>query len=481
MDKDIEAVLAEMDRLLVQGKAEAAKDGLQAALTTATPDQAALLQEKLGLCGFLLSDMFLAGQSYWLAAQNDTVLRNQLAHLSSYLFCLHYLPQVTQQDIAQAAQLYNHAMLSQFAGMAPEPSLPARQAKGGKISIGYLSADWRSCSLANFLLPLVRDYNAEQFKVHAFALNEDYEQSRLYQAGTAIWHNLSQASTLEAAELISATGIDILVDLAGHTNGGSSLMIMAHRPAPVQISGLGWIDTTGLSTIDYYLTDQIAAPLDSQEDIFFSEQLLRLDCCQFCYTPLEPATPPKHVEHARFRYGCLGNFDKLTMEALACWQEILAANPYTELFLQDTTEYPARKSQLQSRLAQLGFPMDRVQVELASPHYLTNYDTLDLILDSFPYGGGTTTCIALSRGVPVLTLAGHSNYQRIGASILTYGGLPELVASSREEYISLACSLAHKPLQLTQLRHKALAALPRLSDARAYMARLEKLYQMILG
>ncbi len=258
------------------------------------------------------------------------------------------------------------------------------------------------------------------------------------------WRSLVGLSDEQAAETIRRDGIDVLVDLSGHT-GGNRLLAFARKPAPVQVSYLGYLGTTGLAAMDYYLTDAHADPPGLTE-AYYQEQLIRLPECGFCYWP--GAAPEVSTELPARQFGlatfaCLNNAAKLSEEVLAVWARLLTAAPGSRLLLRSAAGCQAKK-RVRGILTRQGIPTERlVFVEQTATRfdYLKLYQRVDLCLDPFPYNGVTTTCDALWMGVPVLTLAGRMGASRQGIRFLRNVGLEEWIAQTPEDYVRLATEL----------------------------------------
>jgi predicted O-linked N-acetylglucosamine transferase (SPINDLY family) len=255
--------------------------------------------------------------------------------------------------------------------------------------------------------------------------------------------------------MIRQDGIDILVDLAGHT-ADNRLLVFARKPAPVQVTYLGYGDTTGLSAIDYRLTDAYADPPGLTER-FHTEQLIRLSPAFLCYRPDDPCPevaplPASACPHITF--GCFSNLAKVTPKVIAAWAAILRWVPGSRLLVKaKALADPPTAQSLRQSLARHGIDPDRVETLLptaSSFDHLRAYGRVDIALDTFPYNGVTTTCDALWMGVPVITLAGATHVWRVGMSLLANVGLWELIAATPDAYVSTAFRLAG---DLDRLRH----------------------------
>ena len=354
---------------------------------------------------------------------------------SNVLFNRHYLPATLAED-RTAAEEYGalFADVRQFDH--------AGHGRGARLRIGYLSPDVREHVVLSFSYALMTALDPTRFAVTVYALNTEDGYTERVKASVAHFRSLARLSAEEAAHVIYRDGIDILVDLAGHT-AGRTLPILAYRPAPVQISGIGYFASTGLSAVDYFLADPILAAGDAEKG--FTEELLVLPQTHFCWQPLHAAPAPAHAPAAGrlIVFGSFNNFTKLNDKVLQTWAEILRRVPGSRLFLKtDVFSYADARAEALQRLAAAGIPLACVEAEGSSRDYLAAYSRVDIALDPFPYPGGGTTCDALYMGVPVVTLAGESLGSRFGASLLENIGAGALVTRTTEEYVERAVSLA---------------------------------------
>ena len=311
-----------------------------------------------------------------------------------------------------------------------------------RLRIGYLSPDVREHVVLSFSYALMTALDPARYEVTVYALNAEDGYTAHVRGAVAHFRNLARLSAEEAAHTIYRDGMDILVDLAGHT-AGRMLPILAYRPAPVQISGIGYFASTGLPTVDYFLADPVLAAGGAEEG--FTEELLVLPHSHFCWRPLHEVPAPAHAPAAgrTIVFGSFNNFTKLNDHVLRIWAEILRRVPESRLLLKtDVFSCADAHTEALKRIAAVGIPCDRVDAEGSSRDYLAAYNRVDIALDPFPYPGGGTTCDALYMGVPVVTLAGESLGSRFGASLLENIGAGGLVARTEKEYISLAVALA---------------------------------------
>ncbi len=432
------------------------------------------LDELYGACFHDLGDMEGVVQAYWQASSHDRFLRSQLEHFSSYLFALHYLPGLVDQELSSQHFAYNKF----FA--AVERFQHEKQPKE-KLRIGYLSPDFRDHAVGRCLWPFFKAADRTRYEVYGYTMRqtEDETTQRMRKLADG-WRCLAEIPFAQAARQIYDDQIDILVDLAGHSDGGRTLMIAAYKPAPVQLTGIGWFDTTGLSAIDYFLTDRFCAAGEQQG--LFSEALLRLPHTHLCYTPVSTALlAGKRVGETGIRFGCLNNFAKITDEMLVLWRTILQAVPGAQLLLKDTMRLPERLQQMRKRVLAAGFSAGQVEICGASERYLSAYQRVDIALDTYPYPGGITSCDALYMGTPLVTLAGTRHSTRFGLSILQNLDLTSLIADNPETYKEIAVTLARNRTRLRELQGSLRQRMQesRLMNGVGYMRDVEKMYEKI--
>jgi predicted O-linked N-acetylglucosamine transferase (SPINDLY family) len=294
------------------------------------------------------------------------------------------------------------------------------------------------------------------------------------------WRETSGLGDAALAAQIRADSIDILVDLTQHT-ANNRLLVFARKPAPVQATMLGMPGTTGLSTMDYRLTDPHLDP-PGLVDSHSTERSIPLPRCYWCYEPRDdaPAVGPLPAERRGFvTFGCLNQFAKVSRPALELWARILLSVSRVRLLVHSQ---PGRHLEAVRRMfADAGVAPDRVAFVGRVPHpeYLALYNEIDLCLDPFPYGGGISTLDALWMGVPVITLAGCTAVGRAGASILAHVGLPELIARTPEEYLAFAVAWAGDCGRLSALRSglRQRMCASGIMDGRRYAADMEFVFR----
>ena len=322
------------------------------------------------------------------------------------------------------------------------------------LRIGYVSPDFRNHAIQQFLIPLFKHHDQSAFEVFLYSSVEMPDQTtRWYHtyAGDR-FRDIRLIDDVQAAELVRTDQIDILVDLALHSVG-SRIRIFACRPAPVQISWLGYLGTTGLDTIDYRLTDSFVDPPDTNLSVY-SEKCLYLPETLWCYKALNdeievgplPAIGANHVT-----FGSQNTYRKLHHRVYSLWARVLREVAASQLFLY--AEEEARAGVL-ATFERQGVAPDRIEFggRVSRVDYLKRYQRIDIGLDTFPFNSATTTLDAAWMGVPVVTLSGNSSLQRAGFSIASNLGLPELIATTDDAFVEAAAALARDFNRLSKLR-----------------------------
>jgi predicted O-linked N-acetylglucosamine transferase (SPINDLY family) len=326
-----------------------------------------------------------------------------------------------------------------------------------RITVGFVSGDLRTHAVACFLLGFLRELRAlDHMNLVAYsnsAITDDVTLS--LQRHFHLWRDISGVSDKNAAMIIHQDKIDVLIDLSGHT-AHSRLPVFAWKPAPIQISWLGYFATTGMAEIDYVLADPWMAPPGSEQD--FVESIWRLPETRFCFTPpQEPVdvAPLPAMQSRSLTFGCFGNLTKMNDDVIAVWAKILLAVAGSRLLLKTIQlEDSLVRVDVLARFAAHGIDADRLQFEgrTSKPDYLASYAKVDIVLDTFPFPGGTTTADALWMGVPVLALAGNTFVSRQGVSLLMNARLAHWIAFDKEQFVSLAIKYATDLPMLAALR-----------------------------
>lgn len=398
---------------------------------------------------------------------------------SNYLLALNYAAGVSAEKIFREhrafARRFEQALRPLWLEHAniPDPERPLR--------VGYVSADFRRHAAANFIEPVWACRDKSRFHLIAYSnhAQPDGVTARL-KALADDWRDIAGLSDQAVADLILQDRVDILVDLSGHT-AGNRLGVFARRPAPVQATWLGYLNTTGLEAMDYRISDAYADP-PGAADALHSERLVRLPASQWCYRPFAEAavTPLPARVSGTVTFGSFNNLAKLTPPVIDLWARLLAALPAARLSLAAVPQGKARE-RLGERFAVHGVETSRLTFldRLPAERYWELFFGVDIALDPFPYNGGTTTCDALWMGLPVVTLAGERSVSRSGASLLATLGHPEWVARSPDDYVAIATALAGDVAKLAELRsglRQRMQASP-LMDEAGFTAALENAYR----
>ena len=399
---------------------------------------------------------------------------------SKALFLTNYRESGTQRQIKQHRQ-YNHLLRTEM--MFPHDVEKRR--KSHSLRIGYISPDFRQHAAAYFFAPLLRDANEADFAIYAYFTGQADHVTQRFKKMTRNWRDMAGKTPLEIARQIFNDRIDILVDLSGHSQN-NALPVLGYRPAPVQVSGIGYINTTGLAVVDYFLTDMVCCP-DRATEQKFTEKPLRLSGCHLCYCPevLRSLKPEGHDTPAKrngyVTYGCFNNFAKVTDDMLVVWRNILEGGNARLILKNKTCSIESGREIIRERFKRVGGDVDKLELRPFSPDYLTQYNDIDIALDTSPYNGGLTTCDALYMGVPVITLAGWSHGSRYGETILQAAGLPELVSNGPRTYTSKAVQLGRQLDKLNELHHELPKNLKksRLMDNKSYVMDIESKYHLI--
>lgn len=324
-----------------------------------------------------------------------------------------------------------------------------------RLRVGYVSPDFRRHSVAHFIEPVLANHDKTRVEVHCYYNHTKHDDvTRRIAACADRWIPCKGLSDEQLAERVRADGIDVLVDLAGHTID-NRLLAFARKPAPVQVTYLGYPASTGLTAMDYRLTTQEVDP--PGQEAWHSEALYRLPRTLWCYRP--PADRPEVKPRAdgadagTIMFGSLNAFAKISAETLDVWSDVLRAVPGARLLMTSVPEGSMHRS-LRERFAARGIDPDRLSLHGRVPteEYVEMLGRIDIALDPFPYNGTTTTCETLWMGVPVVTLIGESSVARSGYALLTSAGLAELAARDNGEYAAIAARLAGDAEYLAGLR-----------------------------
>jgi predicted O-linked N-acetylglucosamine transferase (SPINDLY family) len=374
---------------------------------------------------------------------------------SARLMAMHYLDGVSRGDLFS-----EHAAFGAAVGSVREaaPAMGNDPRPGRRLKVGFLSPNLRTHSVACFFEPLLAHLDRGAFEAYLYHDHPKTDGTSERLRGLAPhWRQVAGLSDASLEAVLRADGLDILVDLAGHTEL-NRMALLGRRMAPVQATYLGYPDTTGLAAMDYRLTDAVADP-EGDSDLFCTERLLRFSPAAWSYAPPPDApdqSPSPSASGPRVTFGCFNNFAKITDLALRHWAGLLSAVPGSRLVIKGGgLGSPVLNDTAQRRLAAAGFApgaVDLVERTQGQAEHLARYSLVDVALDTFPYNGTTTTCEALWMGVPVVTLAGDRHSSRVGASLLQAVGHAGWIAKDWDDYVGKAAGLAADRPRLAALR-----------------------------
>ncbi len=400
---------------------------------------------------------------------------------SNLLFQMNYDPESTAKDMMGAATIWWQQHGQSVSRRFYHRPRPDRR----RLRIGYVSADFCQHSVSHFFLPLLTAHNERNVEIYCYSdVRRPDEITRRIENRALNWRPIFGRTNEAVARQVFEDQIDILVDLSGHT-AANRLLVFAGKPAPLQVTWLGYPGTTGLPFMDYRITDEIADP-PGLADRCHSETLVRLPHGFLCYAPNWPtpsvAQLPSSVA-GYITFGSFNNLSKVNPEVIAVWAQILLNVPDSCLMLKakQLSDESVRRRYL-DLFARNGIGSDRIKMAPTTqtiPEHMSRYNRVDIALDPFPYNGTTTTFEALYMGVPVVTLAGERHAARVGASILSHLGLPSLIAGTPDQYVRIATRLANDAKRLSglrdSLRQQLLAS--SLGDSDGFARTMEEGYQ----
>ena len=400
---------------------------------------------------------------------------NSVAVASNLCFILNYLSDTKPTEIFSEYRRFGDSFETPFrekiASHLNDKS-PER-----RLRVGYISADFRDHSVAYFVEPLIRGHNREKVEVfcyYNFAIMDPVTQ-RLHSYADH-WRSIHCVSDETIEQQIREDGIDILVELSGHTSG-SRLLLFARKPAPIQVTMIGCMQSSGLVGMDYRITDSWLDPEGLTEHIH-TEKLIRLKSGAFCLEPLENAPDVNALpalENGFIRFASFNNLAKVTKEVVSAWARILHRIPNSRLLV--VGRGPERISAL---FGELGIDSSRIDVSIPQEpdKYLGMHHEVDVILDSFPYNGLTITSLAAWMGVPCITIEGDCAASRAGSAIMRRLGLPEFVAKDESSYVDVAENVVFDLGRLSEIRSGLRSRCrARLANTEVYVAEVEAEYR----
>lgn len=405
------------------------------------------------------------------------------AAFSNLLLYLNYSPRYSSRELVAEHLNFEKRFAASFHKHISRHANHVSPSK--RLRIGYVSPDFRRHPVAYFIEAVLAAHNRENYEVFCYSdvPYHDETTTRIVNYSDQ-WRNITGRPDEMVSEMIQKDGIDILVDLAGHT-AHNRLLLFAGKPAPVQASWIGYPATTGLSSMDYKIVDNYTDPPGMTEQ-YYTEELIRMPESFLCYTP-EKDSPGVGMLPAsasgQITFGSFNNFAKITPGMISLWASILQMIPGSRIIIKakSLSDGPTREY-VMDMFADRGIPSGRIELlawEPSSRGHLDIYNRIDIGFDTFPYNGTTTTCEALWMGVPVITLAGNTHASRVGASLLSNIGLQELVAESYDEYLAIAVNLSGDRKKLSELRAGLRGMMLRspLTDAKRFVPDLESCYR----
>lgn len=383
-------------------------------------------------------------------APDDAILASGLAQT------MNYAGDSDPADVLEAHKAYGRIVAKMN---PPLPPLTPDLNPDRKLRVGLLSGDFRSHAVGFFAEPIMQYLDRREFELTCFSTiaAEDATTQRL-KGHVPNWRNVTNTTDPELVMQIRRDKIDVLVEFSGHTPG-QRLAALCLRAAPVQATYFGYPNTTGVPGCDYRIVDSLTDPAMPEFDALATEKLVRLDPCFLCYRPLAGApevSPTPALKEGLVTFGSFNNLGKLDDLAVRMYSRVLAAVPRSRLILKYVGLGSAGvRDGIAARFAKEGVTGDRLILDppgAGAAAMLAAYSRMDVMLDSYPYHGTTTTCEALYMGVPVVTLAGRVCAARVGLSILSAVGLGELVARDEDEYVRIAAGLAGDVPRMTAMR-----------------------------
>jgi predicted O-linked N-acetylglucosamine transferase (SPINDLY family) len=414
-----------------------------------------------------------------IAVQRSAIAQDPLCRPAwqNLLLGLNYMPGITAEDVAVAHRAY----AARFArpGPAPFANVPDPDRR---LRIGMLSGDFRQHPVGYFLEAAITAHQRAGFHLTAYDIGKRTDATTARLRGIFdVWRSVGALEDEAIIAQIRADGIDILVDLTGHTEA-SRISVMEYRPAPVQVSWIGYANTNGVAAMDWIIADAVVLP--PEDEAYYIEKPLRLPGCYLCYTPPREAvapSPPPMLQKGHVTFGCFNNLTKINDEVLGAWAAILNRLPDARLLLKTAVLREAATAQkLRARFVAAGGDIARLDLEGHSlrADYFARYAAVDFMLDPFPFPGGTTTAEAIHAGVPTLTRRGRGGMiSRNGETLLSAVGLQDWIAADTADYIEKAVAFARDGQGLAAIR--AGLSLGPLGDAATYARGLEAAWRLI--
>jgi len=416
--------------------------------------------------------------------RNALGIKSELAEsMNAHLLPMNYCDLYTRQEIYEAHVKWG---AKQESANSEKINFENLLNTDRKLRIGYVSPDFRNHSVAFFLEPIITNHNKEKFEIYCYSdvPKQDAVTERIKNK-VDYWRQCYAVSNEKVEAMVRNDKIDILVDLAGHTQG-NRLVVFAKRVAPVQVSYLGYPNTTGLKSMDYLITDEHCDPIGIA-DPFYTESLVRISQAFYCYKPPTdapdilslPATDNGYITFASYN-----NLVKISEDVIELWSKVLMSMPGSKMLIQNHSfNDSSSKERIEKLFMSHGVVAERLVLQTSSDFssYLVGHNQVDIILDTFPWAGHTITCHALMMGVPVITLVGEEHASRMGYSTMQNLGLCECIAFTKEEYLEKAIALANNLPWLDEMRKQLRPALlgSHLCDGIQFTQKLEDQYQVM--
>lgn len=399
---------------------------------------------------------------------------------SNLLYTQVFQPDLPQTEIASALREFDRRFGLPY--RADWKEFANTKDGNRRLKVGYVSADFRAHAVARFFEPILAAHDRSAFEVFCYYNHRQNDAVTSHiQSLADHWIACSEWSDAQLAERIRSDGIDTLIDLSGHTSG-NRLPVFARKPAPVQMTYLGYPGTSGLSAIDYRLTDAHADPEGAEQ--YYSEELLRLPDSLCCYQPLPnmpDVTPLPALANGYVTFGSLNNANKIDHATIALWARILKALPTSRLLML-TVQEGKRREQIAAQFEQEGVASSRIDFcgSMPGQQFHAMLGKADIALDPLLVTGGTTTCETLWMGVPVVVLKGQRFIHRVGYSFLHSAGLPQYAADTEDEYVRIATEAAAHPAELARLRDglRAQMAASALVDNKKFVRNFERVLRV---
>jgi len=384
------------------------------------------------------------------ALRESFSIRDQQGLLMSLLY---------SDDISNEEIFQEHKKLADGYFTSNTISTPSRTIRQeSKIKLGFISSDFRNHAVNNFFSPLIENLNIQRFETYCYSgVKQEDDCTNYLKKHAKHWRDVYDQNENDIAKRIIKDKIDILIDLSGHSRG-NFLNVLSLKPAPIQMTTIGYPFSTALDTIDYKITDSICDPIGTTENIH-TEKLVYLNPSFLCYKPgVNLELPERNPDNnGTVRFGSFNNFRKLSPTILKVWASILQNTENSTLLLKNNLPISTLlESNIRKVFDTSGISKNRVifhHLIKSSKHHLEIYNTIDIALDSYPYTGTTTTFEALWMGVPVITLCGDNHRSRVSSSILNNLGYPELIANSTDHYVKIATDLAGDPAKTSHYHH----------------------------